>query len=84
MDEDALLTALREKKIAAALLDVFSQEPLPPENPLWTAPNLVITPHIAGNTSGYTSLVVDLFSENIRRYLAGEDLLNVYDPEKGY
>jgi len=84
VDEDALLAALREKKIAAAVLDVFAEEPLPPENPLWSAPNLVITPHIAGNTSGYTDLVVDLFSENIRRYLAGEDLLNVFDPEKGY
>jgi len=84
VDEDALLHALREKHIAGAVLDVFNTEPLPQESPLWGAPNLVITPHIAGDTGRYTDLIVELFSENLRRYLADEDLLNVYDPEKGY
>jgi len=84
VDEEALLHALREKQIAGAVLDVFNTEPLPQESPLWGAPNLVITPHIAGDTGRYTDLVVELFTENLRRYLADEDLLNGYDPEKGY
>jgi phosphoglycerate dehydrogenase-like enzyme len=84
VDEDALLHALREKHIAGAVLDVFNTEPLPQESPLWGAPNLVITPHIAGDTGRYIDLIVELFSENLRRYLADEDLLNIYDPEKGY
>ena len=84
IDEEALLHALREKQIAGAVLDVFNAEPLPQDSPLWEAPNLVITPHIAGDTGHYTDLVAELFAENLRRYLADEDLLNVYDPEKGY
>jgi len=84
VDEDALLRALREKLIAGALLDVFRTEPLSQESPLWGAPNLVITPHIAGDTGRYTDLVAELFTENLRRYLADEGLLNVFDPEKGY
>jgi phosphoglycerate dehydrogenase-like enzyme len=84
VDEDALLIALREKKIAGAVLDVYITEPLPPESPLWSAPNLVITPHIAGDTRHYTDLVVELFKENLRRYLEGQELLNVFDSEKGY
>lgn len=84
VDEDALLRALREKLIAGAVLDVFNTEPLPQESPLWGAPNLVITPHIAGDTGRYTDLVAELFTENLRRYLDNEELLNVFDPEKGY
>jgi len=84
VNEDALLHALREKQIAGAVLDVFNTEPLPQESQLWDAPNLVITPHIAGDTGRYTDLVVELFTENLRRYLTDEDLLNSYDPEKGY
>jgi len=84
VDEDALLHALREKHIAGAVLDVFNTEPIPQESPLWEAPNLVITPHIAGDTGRYIDLIVELFSENLRRYLADENLLNCYDPERGY
>jgi phosphoglycerate dehydrogenase-like enzyme len=84
VDEDALLIALREKKIAGAVLDVFNNEPLDVESPLWSAPNLVITPHIAGDTRQYTDMVASLFKENMRRYLDGHDLLNVFDLEKGY
>jgi phosphoglycerate dehydrogenase-like enzyme len=84
VDEDALLHALREKQIAGAVLDVFNTEPLPQESSLWGAPNLVITPHIAGDTGRYPDLVAELFTENLRRYLADENLLNIYDPEKGY
>ena len=84
VDEDALLIALREKKIAGAVLDVFSTEPLAPESPLWGAPNLVITPHIAGDTRQYTDMVAGLFMENLRRYLEDHDLLNIFDVDKGY
>jgi phosphoglycerate dehydrogenase-like enzyme len=84
VDEDALQFALREKHIAGAVLDVFTTEPIPQESPLWNTPNLVITPHIAGNTGRYADMVFELFSENLQRYLAGEELLNVFDPKKGY
>jgi phosphoglycerate dehydrogenase-like enzyme len=84
VDEDALLLALKEKQIAGAMLDVFATEPLPKESALWEAPNLVITPHIAGNTGHYDQLVFELFYENLQRYMAGKDLLNTFDPAKGY
>jgi phosphoglycerate dehydrogenase-like enzyme len=84
VDEDALLVALREKKIAGAVLDVFKSEPLGTESPLWGAPNLVITPHIAGDTRQYTNMVASLFKANLRRYIDEHELLNVFDIEKGY
>lgn len=84
VEEDALLVALKEKQIAGAMLDVFSVEPLPKEHPLWEVPNLVITPHIAGDTENYTQLVFELFAENLKRYIAGKSLLNVYEPDRGY
>ena len=84
IDEGALLFALKEKQIAGAVLDVFASEPLPKENPLWEAPNLVVTPHIAGDTGNYDQLVFELFAENLKRYISGKDLLNVFDADKGY
>lgn len=84
VNEQALAEALREGKIAGAMVDVFEQEPLPPESPLWEAPNLVITPHIAGNTARYSQLVYDLFLVNLARYQQGEPLYNVYQPQRGY
>jgi len=84
VEEYALLYALKEKQIAGAVLDVFGTEPLPKESPLWEAPNMVITPHIAGDTRNYNQLVFELFRENLQRYLADEDLLNAYDPDRGY
>lgn len=84
LDEEALLQALKSGSLGGAVLDVFESEPLLPESPLWQAPNLLITPHIAGNTRYYAERVCELFSENLRRYLKGEPLLNVFDPIKGY
>ncbi|HUV15909.1 MAG TPA: D-2-hydroxyacid dehydrogenase [Pelolinea sp.] len=84
VDENALAEALREGRIAGAVLDVFENEPLPPESPLWEAPNLAITPHIAGNTSRYDELVYELFAANLDRYLKGEPLFNPYEPDRGY
>ncbi len=84
IDEDALLKALDENKLAGAALDVFQQEPLPAEHPIWTQANVLATPHIAGNSRFYNQRSVALFTENLNRYLAGEPLFNVYNPEHEY
>jgi phosphoglycerate dehydrogenase-like enzyme len=74
VDEDALIAALREGRIAGAALDVAATEPLPPDSPLWDAPNIIITPHIAG---GRPVGVGPLVTRNLRAFLAGEPLENV-------
>lgn len=84
IEEGALVRALREGWIAGAALDVFQQEPLPPESELWGMENVIVTPHIAGGTPRYMERAVDLFCDNLRRYLSGEPLRNVVDPERGY
>ncbi|HEX2924414.1 MAG TPA: D-2-hydroxyacid dehydrogenase [Chloroflexota bacterium] len=84
VDEGALARALREGWIGGAAFDVFEEEPLPPESELWNLPNLIVTPHMAGQTLPYMNRVTELFKENLRRYLAGEDLLNVLDKSRGY
>lgn len=81
VDEAALLEALRAGRLAGAVLDVFVEEPLPPDSPWWDAPNVIVTPHVAGSTSRFFD---DLVVDNVRRYLAGEPLLNQVDPERGY
>ncbi len=84
IDEAALITALNDKKIAGAALDVFAQEPLPPEHPFWAMPNVIITPHIAGNSLLYTHRSIELFIENLNHYLAGSVLYNIYHPVQAY
>ncbi len=84
IDPDALLTALKENWIAGAALDVTSPEPLPLNSELWGLPNVLITPHITPATYRYVDRLVDLFCDNLRRYLDGKPLLNVFDPTKGY
>jgi phosphoglycerate dehydrogenase-like enzyme len=84
VDEAALLEALQEKRIAAAALDVFREEPLGPTSPLWKQPNLLLTPHIAGMSQFYDQRAMSLFATNLRRFLDDEELLNCYDPDKGY
>ena len=81
VDEEALLEALRADRIAGAILDVFAEEPLPADSPWWDAPNVIVTPHVSGATSRFLD---DLVVENVRRYIAGEPLLNQVDPERGY
>jgi phosphoglycerate dehydrogenase-like enzyme len=81
VDEPELVGALRAGRLAGAVLDVAVQEPLPPDSPLWEAPNVVITPHVSGATLEFLD---DLVIENVRRYLAGEPLLNLIDPDRGY
>ncbi len=84
VDEKALLQALTEKHIAGAAIDVFNQEPLPPDNPLWKAPNLILTPHVSGFSPRYKERAGVMFAENLKRYLRGESLLNEYQIERHY
>jgi phosphoglycerate dehydrogenase-like enzyme len=84
IDEAALVEALREHRIAGAALDVFEQEPLPADSPLWDLENVILSPHISGGTEIYNQRAVDIFADNLRRYLAGEPLRNVVDPARGY
>lgn len=83
-DEGALIEALREKQIAGAALDVFHREPLPADNPLWDLPNVILSPHITGSHAGYMEHATMVFEENLRRYLAGEPLVNEVHKENGY
>ena len=69
LDEQDLLVALREKKIAGAALDVFDVEPLPADNPLWREPNVIITPHHAGQSDVYNQQVYDIFGPNLKCFL---------------
>lgn len=75
VDEDALITALQEKRLAAAGLDVTREEPLPAASPLWTMPNVLITPHTAGETQRYEDGVIDMLLENLDRLWRGETQL---------
>jgi phosphoglycerate dehydrogenase-like enzyme len=81
VDEPALLEALRAGRLAGAVLDVFGEEPLPPDSPWWDAPNVIVTPHASGHTLRFFD---ELVIENVRRYLAQEPLLNPVDAERGY
>lgn len=84
IDEEALIDALRENKIGGAALDVFAQEPLPNDSLLWELPNLIISPHVSGFTPHYDERAADLFAENLRRFVAGEPLLNQIDRSRDY
>jgi phosphoglycerate dehydrogenase-like enzyme len=84
VDEAALIRALREGWIAGAGLDVFEEEPLPSDSPLYNLENVILSPHVSGFTPRYDERASDLFIENLRRYLTGELLLNWVDKEKGY
>jgi len=84
IDEAALIEALRDRKIAGAALDVFDQEPLPADSPLWDLENLLITPHTAGMAGNLWQRHYTLFSENLRRFLKGEPLLGLVDKQRGY
>jgi len=84
IDEEALVRALREGWIGGAGLDVYEEEPLPPDSPLWELDNALLSPHVAGFTPHYDRRAVELFACNLARYLAGEPLLNQVDKKKGY
>ncbi len=85
MDYDALVDLLDSGHLSGAIIDVFDPEPLPADSPLWSAPNLVVTPHIsADDGDNYVPITLDLFFANMRRYLADEPLQNVVNPTLGY
>ena len=84
VDTDAMLAALRSGRLAGACLDVTDPEPLPEDHPLWTEPNVVITPHVASFAALTSARRWALTRENIRRFGAGEPLLNTVDKQAGY
>ncbi len=79
VDEPALIAALQSGQLGGAALDVFAEEPLPPGSPLWGMPNVLISPHSGSTSDRENARLTELFCENLRRYLAGEPLLNVLD-----
>jgi phosphoglycerate dehydrogenase-like enzyme len=84
VDERALLRALDEGPIGGAILDTFVDEPLPPSSPFYDRPNVIVTPHTAWSSGRVLDRSVELFCDNLRRFAAGEPLLNVVDPGAGY
>jgi phosphoglycerate dehydrogenase-like enzyme len=84
IDERALIDALRAGTIGGAALDVFVDEPLPPDSPFWTLPNVLITPHTSGFRPDHWDAVIDLFSNNLRRLESDRPLINVVDKTAGY
>lgn len=85
IDEDALVAALRGGRLAAAALDVFGTEPLPAESALWDIENLLITPHVAGGTQYECDYILDIFNENLGRFVRGElPLRNQVDKQRGF
>ncbi len=84
VEESLLARALKEKWIAGAALDAFAKQPLPPESELWNLPNVMISARVAGAAAQKWDLVIPIFAENLRRFLAGEELRNVIDKELGY
>lgn len=84
VDEAALASALQSGHLGGAALDVFATEPLPAESPLWQAPNLLITPHVAGISPRTMERTFDIVSENLQRFASGKSLLNQVDLERGY
>lgn len=84
-DQESLIKALEENLIAGAGLDVFDEEPLTKESPLWNFENVIITPHISGVTDNYEDRAMDIFIKNFQCYLKGEELkINVVDLDKQY
>jgi len=84
VDTDALVRALREDRIGGAGLDVTEPEPLPADHELWGIPNVIITPHVGGDSEAHMERIWLLFRENLRRFAAGEPLLSVVNKQRGY
>ncbi|GGM49326.1 2-hydroxyacid dehydrogenase [Longimycelium tulufanense] len=82
--QDDLVAALRAHQIAGAALDVFADEPLPDSSPLWRLPNVLVSPHMSGDVVGWREELVELFTDNLRRYRQGSPLRNVVDKRLGY
>ncbi|MCL5105518.1 MAG: D-2-hydroxyacid dehydrogenase [Armatimonadetes bacterium] len=84
VDLDALADALKSGKLAGAALDVFPQEPLPPDSPIYDMPNVIITPHTAGSSPRYGERAAAIFKHNFDAFLSGGRMVNVYDRDRGY
>lgn len=84
VDESALVTALTDHTIAGAALDVFETEPLPPSSPLWAMPNVLLTPHMAGDFLGWRESQYQVFTDNFARFVDGRTLRNIVDKSLGY
>ncbi len=84
VDEAALIAALKSGHVAGAMLDVFQTEPLGMDDPIWQAPNIVISPHMSGDYAGYRADMVQQFLGNFRRYQKGEAPLNLVDKSLGF
>jgi len=84
VDEPALIEALQSGHLGGAALDVFAEEPLPQDSQLWDMPNVLVSPHSGSTSDRENGRLTDLFCENLRRFLAGEPLLNVLDTERLY
>ena len=82
--EPDLAEALAAGRIGGAALDVFADEPLPESSPLWDMPNVIVSPHMSGDVTGWREELVELFTRNLRRYRDGAPLLNVVDKQRGY
>jgi phosphoglycerate dehydrogenase-like enzyme len=84
VDEAALVRTLETGRLRGAALDVFEQEPLPGGSPLWARQDVLVTPHVAGFHKSHWDVVIATFSENLRRFTAGEPLVNRVDKKAGY
>jgi phosphoglycerate dehydrogenase-like enzyme len=84
VDEPALVTALRDGRIAGAALDVFEEEPLPPGSPLWDMSNVLVSPHMCGDFTGWETAVAELFVDNLARFVRGDELRIVVDTRLGF
>ena len=83
VDEAALIDALKDGPIAGAAMDVFSEEPLPTESPFWGMQNVIVTPH-TGDPKDWERRAVEVFCDNLERYIKGEALINIVLPDRGY
>jgi len=84
IDDEAVVSALRDGRLGGAALDVFTREPLETSSPYWDLPNVIVTPHTAGAMADYWTPLLALFAENLRRFQEGRELLNVVDKIAGY
>jgi phosphoglycerate dehydrogenase-like enzyme len=84
VDEAALAAALRSGRLGGAAVDVFAEEPPPPGHPLYALDNVIVSPHVSGFLPSYDDKCADLFAENLRRFIAGQPLLNLVDRALGY
>ncbi len=84
LDEAALAETLAAGRLGGAVLDVFTEEPLPAGSPLWDLDNVIVTPHVAGVFAGWERKAAEVFADNLARRLAGKPLANVIDPARGY